>query len=507
MLAVQAADADRLRAVLERFPALHGRVVLLPAAHGCQRAEAWNLAIEAASGAFVGLLDPGDALSPSALYEVARTLERRSDCDVIYSDEDRIDALGLRHAPRFKPDWSPELLLSQNYIGRLAMMRSEALRLAGGFRSGFPGAEEWDLLLRLSRRGSGFVRVTECLYHRGAQEPRPGPACEQAVVREHCEAVGLVGATVTSSFGGCRAVWPTRGRPLVSIVIPNRNAAAVLGQCLRGLLRATRYPRREVVVVDNGSTEPDVLALYEELARAQAATIVPFDRPFNFSAACNAGAAAARGELLLFLNNDVEVIEPDWLEELVRWAQRPEVGVVGAKLLYPDGSIQHAGVVFGLGLVGHLFAGGSERTSGPFGSPACYRNFLAVTGACQMMRREVFDRIGGYDERFILSFSDVVLCLMAWRFGYRVVYTPFARLIHHESYSRRRQDYQQDIELLARCLAQWGFVEDPYFHPALNATSPVPALRAPFDPEPGQVVRDYLRRLLPDDRGRREAYA
>jgi GT2 family glycosyltransferase len=282
----------------------------------------------------------------------------------------------------------------------------------------------------------------------------------------------------------------------VSIVIPNRDAPQILKQCVNGLLHETRYPNIELVIVDNGSIEAEVVQLYRSLEREGRAVIVPFDRPFNFSAACNAGAAAARGDLLLFLNNDIEVIQPDWLEELVRWAERPDVGIVGAKLLYPDRTIQHAGVVFGLGLVGHIFSRAPEGVSGVFGSSECYRDYLAVTGACQMMRKDVFRRLGGYDERFRLVFSDVVLCLEARKAGYRVVYTPHARLVHHESYTRKREDSPQDMELLARYLQATGFVEDPYLHPELDPKFLVPALRPPFGPSPRQFIREYVERVL-----------
>ena len=203
--------------------------------------------------------------------------------------------------------------------------------------------------------------------------------------------------------------------------------------------------------------------MYRRLERDACARIVPFDRAFNFSAACNSGASAATGELLLFLNNDIEIIEDDWLEELVRWAQRPHVGVVGAKLLYPDRTIQHAGVVFGLGLVGHIFARARENESGLFGSAESYRNYLAVTGACQMIRRDVFRQLGGFDERFRLSFSDVVLCLEAWKAGYRVVYTPYARLVHHESYTRKREDSPEDLERLVRYVQDVASGRGPLF--------------------------------------------
>ena len=483
------------------------RVRVLRVPEGSTRADAWNAALGGAHGEFAALLDQHDRLAPAALYEIADALVRAPGCDLLYSDEDRISRRSVeRHEPRFKPDWSPELLLASNYIGRMAMMRVAAATAAGGFRNGHDGVEEWDLLLRLSRATARIQRVTRCLYHRAETDTRddtdilagPGNALgeEEATVREHCHELGLDVAVSKSAGGGCRVIWPVRGQPLVSIVIPNRDAARVFTRCVTGLLHETRYPNIELVIVDNGSIDVEVLELYRSLEREGPTVIVPFNRPFNFSAACNAGAAAARGDLLLFLNNDIEVLEPDWLDELARWAQRPGVGIVGAKLLYPDRTIQHAGVVFGLGLVAHIFSRAPEGVSGVFGSSETYRNYLAVTGACQMMRKDVFRQLGGYDERFRLVFSDVVLCLEARRAGYRVVYTPHARLVHHESYTRKRDDSAQDMELLARYLRTTGFVEDPYLHPELDPKFLVPELRPPFDPAPNQVIREYVDRVL-----------
>jgi GT2 family glycosyltransferase len=471
------------------------RVRMLTVPPGNTRAEAWNAALREARGEFAAILGSDDVVAPAALYEMARELERQPDCDVLYSDEDRISPRDVRrHEPHFKPDWSPELLLASNYIGRLAMIRVSAAIAAGGFRQ-CGDAEEWDLFLRLSRRDARIHRVPRCLYHQAQTDVSSGHEPSNDAVRDHCQQRGL-SAVVSTSPGGYRVVWPVRGQPKVSVIIPNRDAPVVLKECLRGLLHNTSYPHRELVIVDNGTTEPEALELYRSLERDGCGTIVPFDRPFNFSAACNAGAAVARGELLLFLNNDIEVIHPDWLEELVRWSQLPAVGIVGAKLLYPDRTIQHAGVAFGLGLVGHIFSRAPEGTSGVFGSCESYRNYLAVTGACQMIRKDVFQQLGGYDERFGLSFSDVVLCMEAWKAGYRVVYTPYACLVHHESHTRKRDDSAQDMELLARYLQDRGFAEDPYFHPELNPKSSIPAVRPPFDPTPRQVVRDYVDRVL-----------
>jgi GT2 family glycosyltransferase len=474
------------------------RVRVLGVPRGASRADAWNRGLRAARGEFAALLGEHDALAPAALYQMAGALERFPDGDLFYSDEDRMSRRGFRrHEPRFKPDWSPELLLSSNYIGRLAMIRVSAAIGVGGFRDACGTVEEWDLFLRLSREPTRIRRVAHCLYHReetAGLDPRGADDAEH-VLHNHFQQLGLE-AAVTRTGGLARVSWDIQGQPTVSIVIPNRNAAAVIKQCVTGLLEGTSYSRRELVIVDNASTESEVLELYQSIERGGHGRIVAFDRPFNFSAACNAGAAVARGELLLFLNNDIEVIHADWLEELIRWAQRPDVGIVGAQLLYPDRTIQHAGVVFGLGLVGHMFARAPEGESGVFGSSDSYRNYLAVTGACQMMRKDVFRQLGGYDERFRLSFQDVVLCMEAWTAGYRVVYTPFARLVHHESYTRKREDSVEDMELLARYLRSTGFVEDPYCHPELDPKSLIPTVRPPFDPSPRQVIRDYVDRVL-----------
>jgi GT2 family glycosyltransferase len=495
ILVARADSAGRAGSAVERLMR-DTRVRIISPLVSCT-ADAWNAALADARGTYAALLDPNDLLAPSALYESARAIERAPGLDLLYSDEDSVAATGTRRsAPRFKPSWSPDLLLAGNYIGRLAVMRVAAAAAAGGFRRGFDDAEEWDLFLRLSRANARIDRVPMCLYHRGAvpESPERGRS-EAAALTDHCERLGLP-ATVSKSGGGYRAAWSIRGRPKVSIVIPNRNAAAVITQCVKGLLRDTAYPHREVVIVDNGSTDPAVLALYRSLEHDGRGFVVPFDRPFNFSAACNAGAAASDGDLLLFLNNDVEVIHPDWLDELVRWAQRPDIGIVGAKLLYPDRTIQHAGVVFGLGLVGHIFARADARSSGLFGSADSCRNYLAVTGACQMMRRDVFERIGRCDEGFYLSFSDIALCMEARKAGFRVVYTPHACLIHHESYTRQRHDRPEDLERLCRYLVDERFDEDPFFHPELNPCSALPALRPPFDPTPRQAVHDYVERVL-----------
>jgi GT2 family glycosyltransferase len=472
---------------------LRVRIIRQPA--GTTRADAWNAAVQAATAEFIALLESHDELSLSALSEFAAAIDRTPASDLVYSDEDALGARGRRERPRFKPSWSPELLLAENYIGRLSLVRRELVTGPNGFRNGFDGAEEWDLFLRLSRRAERTTRVPLCLYHRAQGTRAELPDAGAQAVADHCRQLGLEAAVSTSAHGW-RVTWPVPHDLLVSIVIPNRDAPEVISQCVRGLLDSTSHPRRELIIVDNASTNADVLSLYRSLETDRRATIVPFNRPFNFSAACNAGAASAHGELLLFLNNDIEVIDPDWLSELARWALRPDIGIVGAKLLYPDRTIQHAGVAFGIGLVGHVFSRAPEGTTTLFGSSETYRNYTAVTGACQMMRRGVFEELGGFDERFRLSFSDVVICMEAWARGYRVMYTPYARLVHHESFTRRREDSLEDLQRLVAYLRQHHVYDDPYFHPELNPESAVPELRPPFAAAPEQVVRHYVDRVL-----------
>jgi GT2 family glycosyltransferase len=494
LCAADSVTGDVLNAAVRAVGDGRARVVPVPA--GSTRAAAWNAGLSQARGEFAAMLGEHDALAPSALYEMARAMDQLDGYDILYSDEDRFSPRNReRHDPHFKPDWSPELLLACNYIGRLAMLRVAAVKAVGAFRADADGGEEWDLYLRMSRSTTKIRRVPRCLYHQHDVAEARADRMEATMLRDHLETVATH-VSVQPAESGFRATWDIHGEPTVSVVIPNRNAAGVLRACVSGLLERTTYERLDVVIVDNGSTEPDALELYRSLESDSRVRIVPFIQPFNYSAACNAGAAAARGDFLLFLNNDTEVIQPDWLHELIRWAQLPHVGVVGAKLLYPDRLIQHAGVVFGLGLVGHIFARAPEGTTGVFGSSEYYRNYLAVTGACQMMRRGVFAELGRYDERFQLTFSDIVLCMEAWKAGYRVVYTPHARLVHHESHTRQKNESPHDMVLLAEYLQATGFVEDPYFHPELDPKSALPAVRPPFDPTARVVIRNYVERVL-----------
>jgi GT2 family glycosyltransferase len=469
----------------------------------CDLARRRNDALRKAPSSWIGVLEPGDELAPFALDEVAALLDRSPGCQGVYADEDR-ELPGGRTTVRLKPEWSPEMLLGEFYIGRPWFLRRDVFDGLGGFRGETGVASEWDLWLRAGEKGVPIRRLPiPCCVRRippegddVASEARN----EANVVRDHLRRLGLAAEVERLPNGIQRAFWPIVADPLVSIIIPNRNSLELLRECLDGLRRRTRYPHREILIVDNGSTEAEVLELYDFLTRSGEARVLPLEGAFNYSLACNLGAREANGKLLLFLNNDTEVLEPDWLEEMIRWTQVPGVGVVGCKLLYEDGRIQHAGVTLGLnGTCAHLFSGaGEENTAGPFGSADQYRNLIAVTGACQLLPRDVYEHVGGFDERYSLIFSDVDICLRAREAGYRVVYTPFARLVHHEGSSRAQVSPREDVTRFGRRLDDLGIESDPYFHPGLHGGIPVPTIRQIDEPGASDALRWWMKEALGD---------
>ena len=461
-----------------------------------------NAALGIATGDFIGLLDHDDLLAPFALYEVARVLDARPECDLIYSDEDKLSADGReRSLPVIKPDFSPEMLLGHNYLCHFTVVRRSLVEAVGGFRSHYDSAQDWDLYLRIAQRTQNIQHIPACLYHwraaptscaSGLAAKPDALESQRRVIEDHFARQGTLAQARIEPNGTFRVTWPLPALPRVSVIIPNRDKPELIRRSMAGLLEETDYSDLEIVIVDNGSTDPATLACYERL-RARGVTIVPFPESFNYSAMCNAGARAASGELLLFLNNDTEVLHADWLMEMVRWAQRPGIGVVGAQLLFPDGSIQHAGMVLGMRtLCGHVFHRASPEHGSAWGGSQWYRNLLAVTGACQLVSRAVFDEIGGFDEGYRVGYSDVVLCLEAWRAGYRNLYTPYARLIHHECSTRERVDPVDDARRFAGYLQGIRLLSDPYYNELLAAESQAPELQIGSARTAAEVLRSEL---------------
>ena len=423
---------------------------------------------------------------------------------LIYCDEDHLAADGqTRSQPIFKPAWSPEMSLGYDYMGRLTLLRRDLMEQAGGFDPRMEEAAEWDLKLRVSSLSDRVVRITKCLYHnRSETDVRQvcrGEAQARAALRAHLARMGIEGGDAAlQSNGTFRVHWPLPEYPLVSIVIPTVDNPRRIDRCVRGLIDATSYPNKEIILVDSGSTDAETLAFYDEWKASGAVKLVPFDRPFNYSAACNAGAAAARGEYLLFLNHDLEFVSPDWLEELVRWAQRPDVGVVGPKMIYPSGTVNHSGIAVNLDSYVNLYLDQAGDRWGIFGHVDSYKNTSGLPSACQLMSRSTFTRLGRYDERYLLICSDIGICLEACRAGLRNVYTPYAVLIHDESTTRGASgDPSDDLDLAAREIIRLAYFEDPYFHPSVKPRVPTPSLRLAEEPSSSEYFSWLLSRNNP----------
>lgn len=442
-------------------------------------------ALKMALGEFVMWLEPGDTLSSNMLYAVVKSLNSALKYDIIYFDEDQLAEDGTtRQAPFFKPDWSPELMISINYLLHAVFRRDLLLEVIGQGSCKEKDCYE-DLIFRAIENTPRIHHIPLVLYHAGTFT-RAIPIGSDSAQSRHCrwleahlERSGIQSAKAFLTIeGDVQVTWPVEGKK-VSIIIPTKDHVEYLRKCINSIRELTNYKNYEFVLVDSGSCEEATHKYYSELRQDSDFHFVDYiSEEFNFSAVLNLGARHAPGEILLFLNNDTEVIDPEWLDELVRWAERPEIGIVGAKLLYPDKTIQHAGIVVGLeGHASHVFSGAREGHRGPFGFVEWYRNYSAVTGACMAMRTEVFEEIDGFDESYQLVFSDIEICLRAIKAGYRVVYTPFARLIHHEGKTRYQHISSHDIKVGYAHLKITVEHGDPYYNPNLSSSVRIPTLR------------------------------
>ncbi len=495
-------DASRLphvRKILDEYQAKNARIRVAYREQNGHIAAASNSALDLVRGEFVALLDHDDLLAEHALYMVAEELNDHADADLIYSDEDKLDQRLRRADPYFKPDWSPDLFLSQNMIGHLSVFRMSVVRRLGGFRAGYDGSQDYDLALRVVEAipVSHVRHVPHVLYHwrtaSGSVAAAPDAkayavAAAGRAIEAHCARQGI-SAEVVGTLGQFQRVRRhlTDPRPLVSLIIPTRDRVPLLRTCLDGLLNRTAYANLEVLVVDNDSRDTKTIAYLEDIARDPRVRVIQHHGPFNFAALNNRAARAARGEILGLINNDLEVISPDWLTEMVSHAVRPEVGAVGAMLYYPSETIQHAGVIVGLGgVAGHAHKGQVRGTPGYFWRATLIQNFTAVTAACMVLRRGVFEEVRGFDEdNLAVAFNDVDLCLRIRERGYLVVWTPYAELYHVESASRgpdntltRLPRFSREVTYMQR---RWGakLINDPYYNPNLTLESENFALACP----------------------------
>lgn len=463
-LADDASTAPHVQAVLREFSELDPRIMFVTRPVNGNICAATNTALELATGEFVALLDHDDLLAETALYEVAVELNRNPDADVIYSDSDSIDDTGQHLGPYFKTDWDPDLMLGHNMVSHLGVYRRSMLQQLGGMRLGFEGSQDYDLMLRAAEATTAakIRHIPALLYHWRRKGEMPSfseaslercVAAARRAIRQHLERRGVEAhLDAPPKFPEwTRVVYALpRVRPLVSIVVPTRDRADLLARCADGVLARTAYEPLELLIVDNDSVEPETHRLFERLTSDPRVRLLRHPGPFNYAAINNHAVREARGDVVVLLNNDVDPISSMWLDELVSHALRPEVGAVGAKLLYPDGRVQHAGVVLGPGHgAGHLFPGATRDEVGHSGFLVMTRRVSAVTAACLATRRVVFQEIGGFDEvNFPVAFNDVDLCLRIGERGYSVVWTPYAELWHNESATRGHD--ADDPERLAR---------------------------------------------------------
>ena len=503
LTAAGAEDADRLAATLASlraqaypdwelclateapFPGADEPRVRLCRPDAAGEAAASGAALAVARGAYVAVLEPGAVLAPQALLAFARRLAAEPGLDLVYADEDRLDPEGRRADPHFKPDWSPETLEAGFTIGRPALYRTERVRALGGFRAEAEGALDYDLALRFTEGGARVGHVAQVLCHR--PDARLDDAAALRALEARAARTGGSGTAHRLAPGAYALRRTLSARPLVSIVIPTAGRDSVvrgesvdlLAACLASLRATSTYDVIEIVAVDNGDLRPATKAA---LAR-HGARSVTWDRPaFNVAAKMNLGARHATGDALVFLNDDVAVITPDWIEAMLEQLARPGVGAVGPKLLFEDGTLQHAGVVFGEGFPDHVRRGYPGDDPGYRGSSLANRNYLAVTGACVMVRRSDFEAIGGFDETYPVNYNDIDLCLRLHERGLRTVYCAQARLHHYES--RNRIPVVDPAEQ-ARFRRRWGalLARDPFYPDAFGIRPPAFVLDAERFPQ------------------------
>ena len=456
--------------------------------------KATNLAFEASDSEFVIFLDHDDLLSPYALNELATCIEKNPKLQFIYSDEDLISERGERITPHFKPDWNPDLLLSHNYVTHLACYRRSLVEQVGGLREGLEGAQDYDLLLRVSEllTPDQIYHIPKVLYHWRMSD---SSTARSATAKSYATDAGLkalrdyhqrlrTGALVdfASTPNFYKTSWPSSdSEAYVSIIIPTRDRVDLLSSCIDSIKRTAGSTRYEIIVIDNGSEKHETLSYFASISASNVpgrnVKVVRDDGDFNFSRLMNLGAQHAEADTLLLLNNDTEAIVPGWIEEMLQHALRPGIGCVGSKLIYADETVQHAGVILGLGgYAAHSHRGFPRDHAGYFNRLQTVQNLSAVTAACLMIRKDIFNEVGGFNEDFVVAYNDVDFCLKVQQAGYRNLYTPYAELYHHESKSRgeedteeKKQRFDREKDLLRN---YWSEIieHDPAYNPNLTTS-------------------------------------
>ncbi|MCD7820240.1 MAG: glycosyltransferase family 2 protein, partial [Lachnospiraceae bacterium] len=471
-------------ASLEKDPRI--RVLHLPDNKGI--AGNTNAAVEMAGGDYIGLLDHDDLLAPDALYEVASAISREAEKtgkkpELLYTDEDKVESDLSRHfQPNLKPDFSPDLLRSNNYICHFLVFARSLFGKAGGFDSAYDGAQDYDFILRCSEKADGICHIPRILYHWrvSSQSTADNPISKEyayeagkRAIEAHLSRCGLAGeVSLKKDFGFYRVKYSVMGEPLVSVIIPNKDEKETLRKCLTSVLEKTTWKNFEIIVVENNSKTEEIFDYYKEIDGRNGVHVVYWDRDFNYSAINNFGVQYAKGDYILFMNNDMEVISPDWMTELLGHCQRPGTGIAGCRLYYPDDTVQHAGIIVGIGgVAGSVFVGLKRGHTGYMHRESLQQDLSAVTAACMMVKREAYNKAGGFEERLAVAFNDVDFCLRVREAGYLVVYDPYAELYHYESKTRGTEDtkekamrFQGEIEYMR---GRWNRMlreGDPYYN-------------------------------------------
>lgn len=450
-------DNEEMQKVLAEYSAGDSRVRFCNLKENLGIAENTNRAFAMTKGEFVGLLDHDDLLAPNALYEIVKILQDHPQADALYTDEDKVTTeLDEHFQPHLKPDFNLDLLRSNNYICHFFVVRKSIVEKAGGFRKEFDGAQDYDFIFRCTENAGEVLHVPEILYHWRTHKASTAdnPASKmyafeagKRAIEAHLERTGTKGeVSHTQDLGFYRVKYPVQGKPLVSVIIPNKDEKETLQTCLEMLEKNTGYHNFEIIIVENNSTTDEIFRYYKELSGNRKIHLLRWGKEFNYSAINNFAVAHAKGEYLLFLNNDVKSINPDWLEEMLGVCQRPEVGGVGAKLIYPDNTIQHAGCVIGMGgIAGHMFVDMPADRTGYLHKASLLQDMSAVTAACLLMKKEVFEQAGGFTEELAVAFNDVDLCLKVRKNGYLIVYDPYVKLYHMESKTRGAEDSKEKV--------------------------------------------------------------
>ena len=471
-----ASDDPELSVYLSELAASESRVKVVTSECNLHISAASNLGLAAVSGEYVVLLDHDDLLHQAALKTVAHYIEKHPDAVVLYSDEDKLTAKGERAVPHFKPKWNRDLLYAMNYISHLGVYKKSTIDAIGGFKLGVEGSQDYDLLLRCVEQCSDqqIIHIPYVLYHwralRGSTalaESEKAYSSDAGLValQDHLTACTVESGNLPNTY---KVNWPVpEPAPLVSIIIPTKNTKQLVKQCIDSIYKKTRYSHFEILLVDNQSDDAESLSYFNALEQAGKVRLVQYDKPFNYSAINNYAVSKANGELLVLMNNDIEILSASWLTEMVANISRSEIGCVGAKLYYPNGKIQHAGVITGLGgVAGHSHKHFYKEDSGYFKRLQVTQNLSAITAACLGVRKAVFEEVGGLDEKNLtVAFNDVDFCLKVQAAGYRNLWSPYIEMVHHESISRGAEDTP---EKQARFASEVNYMKKSWGNQLLN---------------------------------------